>query len=122
GERIKESVRGQLHAPSEAARRAFDHELAEELGPGIVQTLSHPERVQFFAELEAERQRKVAATAESLRDDRRRVTLQDSKVLTQYLAKRPVSRAMTVREAASRALKRLWLLLTEPHPQLLHEA
>jgi len=85
-----------MHVFDEDDRRALMHELLKELGPRIVKALSHPQRVQLFAEVKPERQTEVAAAAELLRDDGRRVALQDSEVLAQYLAKSPIGGAVTV--------------------------
>ncbi len=95
-EQVEEVVGCPMHIFDEDDRRALMHELLEELGPRIVQALSHPQRVQVFAGVKPERQTEVAASAEPLRDDGRRVALQDSEVLAQYLAKRPIGGAVTV--------------------------
>src|SRR5439155_11189516 len=106
---------------NEHDRGTLASELAEELCPGVVQTLARPERVQLLARVEAERQAEVATVTEPLGDDGRRIILQDAEVLAQDLGERPVRGAVPVREAAAGALHRLPLLRGEPRPQLSHE-
>ena len=95
-EQLEQLVVGPVHVLNEHDRGTLASELAEELCPGVVQTLARPERVQLLARVEAERQAEVATATEPLGDDGRRIILQDAEVLAKDLGKRPVRGAVPV--------------------------
>ena len=122
GEEVEEVLLGPVHVFDQEDRRSLTDELVEELEPRVVQALAHDQRMEILRDREPERQTEERTPPEPLRDDLRRVALEDLELLAQHLRERPVRYPLAVREASAGPAQGLGGLRAEPLPQLPHES
>jgi hypothetical protein len=95
-------TRGEVEVGPGRAGAARGDELVEEVDPRFVELLTRSEGVQPGGDVETERQAKDLPIAEPLEQCVWRVTLQETEVVPEHLAERPVRDAPPVGEAPAR--------------------
>ena len=86
-----------------------------------MEPLSRHERVHALRHGKPYRQSEARVRPQAIEHGLRWIALEDPEVLAEHFGERPIRDALSVRQAAPRALKGLRLLLGKPGPELAHQ-
>ncbi len=124
GELLDQVEQGRLR-PVEVLDQGHEREVCDqgvqEGDPCIVKLVPGSQRMKIAGDVQSERETEDLSVTQPPPDVGWRVALQDPQVLAKHLAERPVGDAPAVREAASRAAKRLWAFISQPLPEFANE-
>lgn len=95
-QQVEEGPLRPVEVLDEQDQGSLGRELLEELDPGLLMALARGQGMQISGDVQSEREGKNLPRAESAQDRLSRVALEDSEVLFEHLAERPVGDALPV--------------------------